>query len=96
MVETITVYMPHAESGAPKHTLAPRLDTIAGKTIGLINNAWRSVDITYKVFHQILCEKYEVAEVIEKRKPSASTPMPQDAFDELATRADAVIVSLGT
>lgn len=96
MSGTIVVYMPYAESQAPESRVSPRLDSLAGKTIGLVNNGWRSLDITYREFQRVLRDKYEVARIIEKRKPGASMPLQADAFKELMEKADGVIVGLGT
>ena len=96
MTGTVKVYMPYAESGAAGAALTPRIPTLVGKTVGLVNNGWRSLDITYREFRSLLTDKYEVAEIIEKRKPSPSRALQDDAFKDLVDRADAVIVGLGT
>ena len=62
--------------------------------IGLLANGWRSLDYSYDEFKKLLEEKYEVAEVIIKRKPGSS-PLPLEELEDVAARADAVISALG-
>ena len=92
----VTVYLPDVDQEDRKKRVAPRLDTLAGKTIGLLNNGWRSLDITYREFDRVLREKFEVSRVIEKRKAVPSRPMPEQDLKELIADADGVIVGLGS
>ena len=95
MMEHITVYMPYDEEEVKETRVSPRLDTLEGKTIGLLNNGWRSLQITYQEFSKLLREKFRVADVIEKCKPYPSRPLPEQVLKELAKQVDAVIVGIG-
>ena len=89
------ILMPYAEASSDDTTdLAPRIDSLNGKVIGLLANGWRSLDYSYDEFKKLLEEKYEVAEVIIKRKPGSS-PLPLEELEDVAARADAVISALG-
>lgn len=95
MAGTIEVLLPIAEGEERERVrLAPRLESVAGKTIGFINNDWISLDITYDEFRRLLQGRWEARGVIEKRKPKSSPLSPAD-LDDLARRADAVITGLG-
>ncbi|MCS7206692.1 MAG: hypothetical protein NZ951_01985 [Dehalococcoidia bacterium] len=95
MASTIEVLLPIAETeDGHKLRLAPRLETLAGKTIGFINNDWISLDITYDEFKRLLQSQWEVRGFVEKRK-AKSSPLPPHDIDDLARRADAVITGLG-
>jgi hypothetical protein len=95
MAEQVRVYLPHVEEEASGAGMADRLDTLAGKTIGLLNNGWRSVNIMYEEFTRLLIDKYEVGSVIQKSKPYPSLPLAKETLGELAEAADGVIVALG-
>ena len=75
-------------------TLAPRLPTLQGKTLGLVSNGWHSLDITYQVFRILMAEHYGVSEFVERRK-TLSSPLAQSDFEEMVRRCDGVIVGLG-
>ncbi|GBD11065.1 hypothetical protein HRbin23_00716 [bacterium HR23] len=95
MPGTVEVLLPIAEAEeGQKLRLAPRLETVAGKTIGFINNDWLALDITYDEFKRLLQSQWEVKGFIEKRKPKSS-PLPPSDLDDLARRADAVVTGLG-
>ena len=95
MNKTVEILLPGAEAlGDKKVRLAPRLETLSGKTIGLINNDWISLDLTYEELQALLRGKHEVGDIIEKRKLKSS-PLPPADLKELAEKADAVISALG-
>jgi hypothetical protein len=82
------------QAGEKGFRLAPRLESLAGSTIGLINNGWHSLALTYQEFRAILPERYGVVGFLEKMKPLTSPLAPED-MEELARRCQAVIVGLG-
>ena len=91
----LVILMPYGEaSGDDTVVEAPRVDSLNGKVIGLLANGWRSLDYSYDEFKKLLKEKYEVAEIISKRKPGSS-PMPLADLEDVAARADVVISALG-
>jgi len=87
--------MPYAEEPAARtKALAPRLDTLRGKTIGVINNGWNCMNVTTDELRQVLVAQYGAAEVIEK-KTIASLKLATPELEDLARRADAVICGMG-
>jgi len=93
-VRTVEILLPTAEVGAGVRRPSPRVPSLRGKTVGLIDNGWRCLAITYDEYTRLLKEQEGVARIIHKKKP-ASSPLAKEAFEELATQADAVITGLG-
>jgi hypothetical protein len=86
--------MPNAERvKGTERQLAPRLDLLRGKTIGIINNSWRCMDIIVDEYRGRMAEM-GVARVIERRI-SASQRLPETDMSEFVEVCDAVIVGIG-
>ncbi len=74
---------------------APRLPTLAGARLGLIDDSKRNADVLLKELAETLRTRYEIAEVKWHRKPSASRPADPAAIRELARDCDAVVIAIG-
>ncbi len=74
---------------------APRLPTLAGARVGLIDDSKRNADVLLEELAEVLRTRYEIAEVRWHRKPSASKPADPAAIRELAASCDSVIVAVG-
>jgi hypothetical protein len=85
------VLHPAAEDIQQKHTLAPRLASLQGTTIGLIDNHKKNADLYLDEVSRVLKTKYGVAEIIHYRKDSQSMPTPSAVMDDLAKRCDAIV-----
>ncbi len=95
MERLAVVLMPYAEETAARtKTLAPRLDSLQGKTIGIINNGWNCMNVTTEELRRLLVSEYGVADIIEK-KTTASLKLPKAEIEDLARRADAVVCGMG-
>lgn len=70
----------------------PRLESLAGRTVGLLDISKARGDI----FLDVLEEKLRGggAEVLRFKKPTFTKPAPVDLRQEIATRCDAVIEAL--
>jgi hypothetical protein len=88
---TITVLHPAAETAVLQNKLAPRLASLQGITLGLIDNHKRNADIYLHELGRRLKEEYGVAKIITYKKASQSVPTPADVVDDLAARCDAII-----
>ena len=89
---TTTVLDPTAETAPAARELSARLDSLSGKTIGLL-------DISKprgNVFLDRIQELLEVDGATVKRfaKPTFTKPAPVDLRHEIATSCDAVIEAL--
>ena len=68
--------------------MAPVLDGLGGQSIG------PNGDLLFERLEKLLREKFEIADVVYKRKPTASLPATDEVLDELAGSVQAVIVGL--
>jgi hypothetical protein len=81
-----------AEGEATK--IAPPLATLEGALIGLLDNAKIGTARFYDHLETILKSRYRVREVIRRRKPDASRPVPPGMLGELSA-ADAIVSGIG-
>lgn len=86
---------PLGERDVERHPIAPRLATLAGKTIGLLDNTKKNADLLIKTAGDILMREHGVAAVIYRRKIGSSPAAPAAMLDELVARCDAVINAYG-
>ncbi len=97
MTQTSTRFdmlLPVPETPIQGLPLAPRLSSLRGKTVGFIDNGWRSLGLTLDLFEELLYERHEVAGII-KKKTAAGVPLTKEEFADMASKADAVICGLG-
>ena len=90
----MSLLLPTPETSVSDTPPAPRLTSLRGKTVGVINNQWWSHNVTLEQFEELLYEKYEIAG-IETRLTEIGIPLSPDALEDLAAKADAVIIGLG-
>ncbi|MCH7737063.1 MAG: hypothetical protein IH872_06645 [Chloroflexi bacterium] len=74
--------------------MAPALDGLGGQSLGFLWNNKPNGDLLFERLEKLLREKYEIADVVHKRKPTASLPAEDSVLDELAGSVQAVIVGL--
>ena len=74
---------------------APRLASLAGTRLGLIDDSKRNADVLLEELAEVLRTRYEIAEVKWHRKPSASRPTDPAALKELTEQVDSVIIAIG-
>ena len=74
---------------------APRLPSLAGTRLGIIDDAKKNADVLLEELVDILRARYEISDVKWHRKPSASRPADPAAIRELADTCDSVIVAVG-
>jgi len=85
------VVHPAAEYVREPSRLAPRLATLQGTTLGLIDNHKRHADVYLEELGRLLQAHYGVARVVTYRKISQSLPTPAEVLDHLARTCDALI-----
>ncbi len=88
---TTTVLNPAAEGTAVIQKLAPRLSSLQGVTVGLIDNHKGNSDVYLEALAELFKEQFGVARVINYRKDSQSIPTPPEALDDLASQCQAII-----
>ena len=74
---------------------APRLPSLAGTRLGVIDDSKRNADVLLEELVELLRTRYEIAEVKWHRKPSASRPADPAAIKELVENCDSVIIAIG-
>ena len=89
--DVVTVLHPAAEDVPEPQCLAPRLSSLQGRTVGLIDNHKRNANVYLETLGQLLQERYGVSDVVTYRKISQSLPTPEAVFDHLASECDAII-----
>ena len=71
------LYDPTAEPRAINAQLAPRLSTLQGKRIGILDNGKANAGTLMLAVARILQEHHGVAEVVKRDKPVAGPPAPE-------------------
>jgi hypothetical protein len=73
----------------------PRIETLKGKRIGLLDNSKTNAAQLLAGIGRILVERHGAAELIPRTKLIYSRVAPQDLLDELSVRCDAVLTAIG-
>ena len=90
---TIRVLDPRLDPDPEPLALAPRLASLDGATVGLLDNAKIGTAWFYDRLEALLKQR-GVREIVRRRKPDSSRPVPRAMLDELA-RADAIVSGIG-
>ncbi len=85
---------PTNEKAAPLGQLAPRLDTLEGKTVGFISNGKEGTKGFFGHLDRMLREDYGVAQVVSRTKSNYSAPADRHIVDEIRSW-DAMVSGLG-
>ena len=75
--EGIRLYDPTAESRTVAATLAPRLPSLAGTRVGILDNGKANAGTLMLAVTKILQERYGVGDVVKREKPIAGPPAPE-------------------
>lgn len=90
----IRVMTPVGKVVKQEFDLAPRVQTLDGLVLGLLdNNKWNAQRLLRQLQDE-LTSKYKVKEVIYLRKPYFSRPAFPEMIEQLATGADVVVTAL--
>ena len=92
---TYVMLRPTATGGALHATLAPGLDTLDDKTIGILSNQKVNADEVLDALVATLEQKYKIAGVIKRAKRIQSQTAPADIMNDLVASSDAVIHGVG-
>jgi hypothetical protein len=77
-----------------KKAFAPRLDSLAGKTIGLLDINKAKGSFFLDCLEEMLRERYGVKDVLRRKKTSPGRLVPETVKTELREKCDAVIEAL--
>jgi hypothetical protein len=90
----LQVLDPTNETSPPLGQPAPRLASLAGKTVGFISNGKEGTLGFFNHLEHILRGQFGVAEVIRRTKSNYSAPADPDIVDDLR-RWQAVVTGIG-
>ncbi|HLH69294.1 MAG TPA: hypothetical protein VKY90_09760 [Candidatus Dormibacteraeota bacterium] len=87
---------PTPSSEAHQFSLAPRrIRDLGGRTVGLLDSGKFNSDRLLEAVADLLKDRYAVGEIVRRRKPTFSRPVPEEMAQELAARCDVVIAGVG-
>ena len=90
----LTTLSPTYENAGAAAEPAPRLDTLEGTTVGLLDNSKTNVGHFLAYVEEILRQEHGVAEVVRARKANMSAPAPGDVMAKLIA-CDIVFSAIG-
>ena len=71
---------------------APRLDSLAGKTIGLLDISKPGGSVFLDRLESQLRERFAVAQVIRATKPTFTKPAPSEVIDQLVRAGSHAVI----
>ncbi len=99
MPGTVTILLPHGELPEAKAGAAPRLESLAGKRVGFLDNEmWRSMHILVDELAKVLTAEYGAAstEIVYMDPMKGALPKKYaEQLTALSQRVDAVVAGLG-
>ncbi len=95
MAKSILIFDPVAPTGEQPRQARQRLDKLAGKVVGFINNAKPNFNYLVDDLAELLVSKYGVAAVVKESKRGAGIPAPDTAIKNITEQCDAVITGSG-
>jgi hypothetical protein len=75
--------------------MAPRLDTLKGKTIYIINDGYPGSDLLLGELKKVMEEKYPDTKFVYRDKPGGFGREDEAIWKEMEEKADAMIIALG-
>ena len=90
----LQVLDPTNETAPPLGQAAPRLASLAGRTVGFISNGKEGTEGFFAHLDRMLREQFGVAQVVLHKKSNYSAPADAYIVDELA-RWHAVVTGIG-
>lgn len=91
---SIRVLDPTAQESRAAIQDTPRLVSLAGRTVGLLDNGKIRARELLAYIEDMLCSQHGVARVVHLRKPDASRPAPPEVVAEMR-QCDALISAVG-
>ena len=86
---------PLDETPRPALKTAPRLASLAGKTVGLLDISKPGGSFFLDQLEKLLRERFGVAQVVRAMKPTFTKPAPPEVIEQfVSAQCDAVIEAL--
>ena len=89
--QSIMVIDPAAEDTVTALQLVPRMTTLEGARIGLIDNSKHMASELLDAVEELLKSRYQVAMFKRYRKRNPSVPTPRDRLSHLIDSCDAIV-----
>ena len=89
-----TLLNPTSQDDAVEKYLAPRLDNLDGKVLGLLDITKNGSDIFLDRVEELIRARFDIADVVRVKKPTFSRPAPTELLINLAEQVDFVIEGL--
>ena len=94
--ERVTIFRdPQGETKTKGNKLAPRLSTLDGKVMGIVDDGGQFVGDCCDGLAEELRKRFEIAGEVKKIKRSMSSPLAPNLFQEMLGKVDFVIVGVG-
>jgi hypothetical protein len=94
-LQKLVLVSPQSEPLLAASTLAPRLASLHGKRLGLLDNSKNRAAQLLDAVAAMLEVQYGCTSVMRHRKPSASKPAAPEVLAEFARACDLVLVGVG-
>ncbi len=91
---TLRVLDPTFDGQQARQETVARLDSLSGRTVGLLDNGKLNVDTLLNHIEELLCSQHGVSQVVRLSKSDASRPALDDVIANMAD-CDAVISAVG-
>ena len=94
--EFIVVLNPTAKTTIRQEQMAPGLDDLNGKVIGLVDNRKPNFDIFLERVEKALSQRFQFAKIIRLKKggTGATVPMTPEEMEQLAPACDTVVYGI--
>ncbi len=89
-----TLLDPTSQGDAYERYLAPRLDNLDGKVMGLLDITKKGSDIFLDRVEELIRARFDIADVVCVKKPTFSRPAPTELLINLAEQVDFIIEGL--
>ncbi len=91
----IVLINPRAETTLERRRAAPRLQSLKGKTVGLLDISKPGGSVFLDHLERLLTERHGIAGVVRAAKPTFTKPAPDEVIERLLlAKCDAVIEAL--
>ncbi|HUZ21119.1 MAG TPA: UGSC family (seleno)protein [Acidimicrobiales bacterium] len=75
--------------------LAPRPESLSGRTVGMLDNGKQNAGRFVEELGQVLVERYGIGGLVVRKKPVATVDAPAELLSELAGASDLVVIGVG-
>jgi hypothetical protein len=92
---TLKFLDPRATVNPKDRPLAPGLNTLEGKVIGIIDNGQANSTDMFKELASLLQQRFHTRQILFRTKPTHMQGAPGPIMEEMLSSCDAVITGLG-